>query len=783
MTESEEGATRFQPIDRRRYLRMGALAASGALAGCTDLATDGGDGPGDGEGAGEATVTLEDDPSEWVVPETLFGRFAEHYGDHEIDPGISAEHVTNVAFVEWCQFQDDQVSHYDDFETVGEHEGVPFPWYPVGEADLERPESGGVRGYGEWILDESHWPVEEGGGDAYQRIAAEGGEGGIGQHLLLPDWRTLDYELSISARSEGIDELEVRLSAPEDDVLASVTIDGIGGEWSRFEDIELALEDESGSKRRIDDPDAHLEESAYGEYDLAIVAEGGAMDIDWVSLVPADVLEGELTGAQFNPTTVELMRDRNTTLLKWPGGNYTSTYPWENGIGPREERPIWPNVIWNGLDPNIIGTAEYVDFCEVTGAEATITVGVTVPPEAGGRGFQPPEPITPEDAANWVEYCNGSTETEYGSLRSEHGYEEPFDVSVWEVGNEVWGSWQAGGTDDPQAFADRAREFAEAMRAVDDSITIVPDGMDPKYDDPNLAPDPEEWNRTVFETLGDEIEGIGMHRYNWGIRDDGERGEWREDNDADAIDYSEVLVLFPTQFGELLSETAALAAESGLEDMEIVVGEWGLFPHVDPGDPWPGMETMAGAAYVAGMYNAFIRESEHVKRACHTHLPTRMFPSAVNPTIPVGYTKRLYATVFEDEREWRLAESSVDDERRSVPETGHRIRPMDDVSYVDAAAMVADDAYCAFVVNRNLREEMEVTLDVPDAFADGAASVTVQSSTGDPHEVLTSHGEYPESWFEWTGLDVYEIDEREVEIDDGLELSLAPAAVARVLIE
>lgn len=82
-----------------------------------------------------------------------------------------------------------------------------------------------------------------------------------------------------------------------------------------------------------------------------------------------------------------------------------------------------------------MGTAEYVEFCELTGVEPTITVGVTV--EDTDREFQPPEAITPTDAANWVEYCNGSTDTEYGTLRAEHGYKEPFDVKVWEIGNEV----------------------------------------------------------------------------------------------------------------------------------------------------------------------------------------------------------------------------------------------------------------------------------------------------------------------------------------------------------
>ncbi|MFP8952495.1 alpha-L-arabinofuranosidase [Natrialbaceae archaeon A-arb3/5] len=626
-----DGSASGFDLTRRRLLGMQALLLAGAgsggagIAGATTPAED----------SFSATVELDlGDRNETDVPETIFGRFAEHYGDHEAYPGLYAEHVTNTSFVEWCQFQG-SVSHVYGFDEVGEYGGVPFPWEPItgnsdGSVDHQQPSVGGVRGYEEWTLDENGYPVEDlESGNAYQRVTLDDAEGGVRQRIVLPDWRTLGYEFAVSVRSEGVDELEVRLSAPDGTVLASETLVDLPDEWERYEDVELELSEESGSTLQGGSNDDFA--SPYGEYVLELVAEGeGAVDLDWVSLVPDDAIEGERTGAPFNRTSIELMRDRNSSLLKWPGGNYTSTYRWEDGIGPDEDRPVWPNIVWDGVDENLMGTAEYVDFCELAGAEPTITVGVTVPPEwegGEGREFQPPEPITPEGAANWVEYCNGDPEeTEYGALRAEHGYEEPFDVEVWEVGNEVWGPWQAGGTDDPEAFAEHAAAFVDAMTAVDDSITVIPDGMDPKYDDPDLAPDPDDWNEALFDLVGDDADGIGMHRYNWGIEDLEMLADWKADNDADALDYNEVLLTFPTQFEELLAETAGTAADFGMTDFQIMIGEWGLFPTVEPGDPWPGMPTMAGASYVAGMYNTFIRRSDIVRRACHTHIPVRMFP-------------------------------------------------------------------------------------------------------------------------------------------------------------
>ncbi len=769
-------------VFRRQFLTMAGVAGTGLFAGWSEPVSAA------EHESSETTVSFDlDARNERCVPETLFGRFGEHYGAHEIYPGIYAEHVTNTAFVAWGQVQPEHVSHVYGFEDVGTYENVPFPWEPLGEgATFERPEEGGVRGLGTWDSD-GGWPdVEQPVRNEHQRVVLGDTEGGIRQRLVLPDWRTLDYEFALSARADGIDELDIRLTAPDGGVLGNERIEDLTDEWVRYEGIELTLTEPSGHQLEagaLDDV-----ESPYGEYVLEIVAEGsGHVDLDWVSLVPDDAVAGK-----FNPTTIELMDERNVSLLKWPGGNVTSTYKWEDGIGPIEERPIRPNVVWNGLDPNLMGTAEYVEFCEHTDIEPTITVGVTV--ENTDREFQPPEPITPEDAANWVEYCNGDLTTEYGKLRAEHGYEEPFDVTVWEIGNEVWGEWQAGGTDDPAKFAERAGEFIDAMTAVDDSITVIPDGMDPKYDDPGL-PDPDVWNETLFDVLDDAMDGIEMHRYNWGIREQDPQSipEWKETNDADALDYNEVLIMFPTQFGDLVAETAETASTYGLADLEFHIGEWGLYPTVAEGDPWPGMPTMAGASYVAGMFNAFIRESDHIRRASHTHLPVRMFPpehieqpANPNPLLPVGYTLELYATVFDDDRAWKVIESSVEGKTRDIPDTGSRIRAMADVPYVDVTSVMTLDAdeLCTFLTNRNLRAATTVTLELPEALDSDEASVTVQQPVDDPHDTQDGLGAFPDSWFDWTGLESYEIESDEMSVEDGsLTLSLGPAAVARVRFE
>ena len=83
-------------------------------------------------------------------------------------------------------------------------------------------------------------------------------------------------------------------------------------------------------------------------------------------------------------------------FLRWPGGNVAQDYHWRWGIGPRDERPRWINLSWkNELEPSDFGTDEFIRFAGNVGAEPSITVNVE------GRG------ATAEEAAAWVEYCNG----------------------------------------------------------------------------------------------------------------------------------------------------------------------------------------------------------------------------------------------------------------------------------------------------------------------------------------------------------------------------------------
>jgi len=187
---------------------------------------------------------------------------------------------------------------------------------------------------------------------------------------------------------------------------------------------------------------------------------------------------------------LERVKALRPAFVRWPGGNVAQDYHWLWGVGPRDERVTLVNLSWrNEPEPSDFGTDEYIQFCRNTGAEPSITVNVE------GRG------ATPEEAAAWVEYCNGAPTTKYGAMRAANGHPSPYNVRYWEVGNEIWGSWVRGHSD-AETYARNFNRYAKAMRAIDPNIKLIAVG------DNDMR-----WNRTVLSRSGEGIDYLAIHHY------------------------------------------------------------------------------------------------------------------------------------------------------------------------------------------------------------------------------------------------------------------------------
>ena len=162
----------------------------------------------------------------------------------------------------------------------------------------------------------------------------------------------------------------------------------------------------------------------------------------------------------FRADVMELVKKLGVTLVRYPGGNFVSGYDWEDGIGPRELRPRRLDLAWSSIETNQVGVAEFQKWAAKVGAAPMMAVNL------GTRGV--------EAARDLTEYCNFPGGTKFSDLRRSHGYEEPFGIKYWCLGNEMDGPWQIGSWErDPHGYGVRAHEASKAMKWIDPRIETI----------------------------------------------------------------------------------------------------------------------------------------------------------------------------------------------------------------------------------------------------------------------------------------------------------------------
>jgi len=298
---------------------------------------------------------------------------------------------------------------------------------------------------------------------------------------------------------------------------------------------------------------------------LAILFNGhGHLWLDHVSLLPGDAEGGVRHDVE------QKIAALHPAFIRWPGGNVAQDYHWQWGIGPRDQRPVWINASWrNELEPSDFGTDEFIQFARRVGAEPSITVNVE------GRG------ATADEAAAWVEYCNGSPGSKYGSIRAANGNPQPFHVKFWEIGNEIWGDWVRGHSD-AATYANNLKRYVEKMKLVDPSIKIIASG------DNNL-----DWNRTILTIAGNNIDYLAVHHYY------GER-----EMKGDIHNLSAHPLRYEGFYRQMQQMIHKLAPG---RDIKLAINEW------NTSLPLPRQHSMESALYAARLMNVFERSGDLVQ--------------------------------------------------------------------------------------------------------------------------------------------------------------------------
>mgnify|MGYP000462908539 CR=1 FL=1 len=519
-----------------------------------------------------ATVSLDMAArSRHRVSPLLYGKFCEHLG-YNIYQGMHAQILYNATFGKirvdegFVRRLAERQGWPDAAPVVASYQdGAALGWFRLGEKD-------------EVLLSPDAGPQ----GNQAQRFETAGRAGqsakGIAVYTYLPLHRVRRYQFRVVARAAQPvrAELQLRSAAAPQSPIVRVPVD-VGYEWDSYGGAFEVPKDGG-----VDDQ---------GAFVLGIVASGSAnIVLDRVLVYPADHVHGA------DPDIIRMLKEARLALLRWPGGNFSSGYHWRDGVGPVDGRPTGLNPVWHGIfEPNLFGTDEFVTYCRDVGCEPMICVNA-------GNG-------TPEEAASWVEYCNGSVDRPMGRLRAANGHPEPYNIRYWEIGNEIFGRHQIGWTT-PAGNVDRYLRFARAMRAVDPSIRLLACG--------GLHLGVEaEWNRRLNSDTACSAECQTHHILEGGEVDPAT---------LEVEEFYHACMAYPMRVAEDYRLQRQRMIEAGIAKPRLAITELQLFPMVKNtgGDGYPNppriptASTISEALYATLFIHESMRLGELVEMITHT---------------------------------------------------------------------------------------------------------------------------------------------------------------------
>lgn len=299
---------------------------------------------------------------------------------------------------------------------------------------------------------------------------------------------------------------------------------------------------------------------------------------------------------------IDHMRAIKAPVVRFPGGCFADSYDWRDGIGPRDKRPRRTNF-WGGVDPNQLGTNEFVQFCKLAATEPYLAANVRSLPA--------------QQFVQWVEYCNAPAgSTTLAEARTAAGFSDPFNVKYWGVGNESWG---CGGNFEPAEYAMEFRRYATWVPGYGRELKLVASGpSDYNYN----------WTSGFFEAVAKKDPnfntpwGWGLHFYAWNLSR-GRTSDW-DKGKGDAVNFE------ATDWYELLREGQNMEALierhwqiMGQTDHEhrvkLVVDEWGPWyrpgSEATPGDILEQMPTLRDAVFSGMTLDIFNRHPDKVAMA------------------------------------------------------------------------------------------------------------------------------------------------------------------------
>lgn len=387
----------------------------------------------------------------------------------------------------------------------------------------------------------------------------------------------------------------------------------------------------------------------------------------------------------FRKDVLNTIKEMKVPLVRYPGGNFVSGYRWEDGTGDKSKRPHRMELAWSSVETNEVGIDEFQEWAKRVDTEIMMAVNL------GTRGA--------EEAGNLVEYCNSVTDTYYANMRRENGFEKPFGIRTWCLGNEMDGPWQICHLE-AKEYARKACEAAKIMKWTDPSIELVACGSS-HINMPTFG----TWEETVLRECYDNIDYLSLHNY-YG----------NPDNDTEA--YLGCSLDMDRFIKTVVDICDKIKAEKGSDkDINLSFDEWNVWFHSQEQDKeipkWqvapPLLEdiyNMEDALVVGCLLNTLINHADRVKIACLAQLV-----NVIAPIMTVTGGKMWLQTIFYPymcaAKYGRGTALKVECKCDT-----YKASDKDAIPYVDTSAVYNEEAkeLVVFAVNRHMSEEMDVEL-------------------------------------------------------------------------
>ncbi len=398
---------------------------------------------------------------------------------------------------------------------------------------------------------------------------------------------------------------------------------------------------------------------------------------------------------------LEALKRLRFTAMRYPGGNFVSGYHWQDAVGPKEKRPVNRDLAWQSLETNEFGPDEFVTLSERMDWTPMLAVNL-------GTG-------TPEEARNWLEYCNIESGSRWANLRIEHGYQKPHNVRLWCLGNEMDGPWQIGHVP-AQQYAINAQQTARMMKMCDPNIELVVCG--------SCAPELPtylEWDRQILEHCRDDIEYLSLHRY-------------VGNPEGDTPDYLAVTNSIDRQIEATDAVCRAVHhTKKTRKRVHLSFDEWNVWYRARSGEHVDGRGKFApplleevynleDALVAAGFLNSFIRHADSVKIANLAQIV-----NVIAPILTKGDQMLIQSIFYPIEMYSKRRTGTA--LQLQVEGPGYVSKQYGEVKTIDASAILNGDELSVFLVNRDVSKPMDVTIKLGNATVTGLVNAEVVYGT------------------------------------------------------